>query len=52
VTDFDEVTREYVATIVDLLVHDNLSVRETAKEALGSESHHLLCSLILLQLDK
>jgi hypothetical protein len=52
VTDFDEVTREYATTVVDLLVHDNLSVRETAKEALGSESHPLLCSLILLQLDR
>jgi hypothetical protein len=52
VTDFDEVSRDYVATVVDLLVHDTLSVRETAKEALGSESHPLLYSLILLQLDK
>lgn len=52
VTDFEELTKEFIATLIELLVHDNLTVRETAKEALGAESHPALYPLILMQLDR
>ncbi|PVG03445.1 hypothetical protein CPB86DRAFT_723065 [Serendipita vermifera] len=51
VTDFEELTKEFIASVVELLVSDNGFVRETAKEALGTESHPFLFPMILLQLD-
>jgi len=51
-TDYDALMREFIATLIDLLVHDNLGIRETAKEALGSESQIQLFSMIVLQLDR
>lgn len=50
-TDYDALMREFIASLIDLLVHENLGVRETAKEALGSESQLQLFSMIVLQLD-
>lgn len=52
VTDYEALMRAYVATLIDLLVHENLVVRETVKEALGSESQLQLFSIIVLQLDR
>lgn len=51
-TDYDTLMREFIASLIDLLVHENLTVRETAKEALGPESQLQLFSMIVLQLDR
>jgi hypothetical protein len=51
-SDFEEVTKEFIASVVEQLVSDNGFVRETAKEALGTESHPHLFPMILLQLDR
>jgi hypothetical protein len=51
-TDYDGLMREFIASLIDLLVHENLTVRETAKEALGPESQLQLFSMIVLQLDR
>jgi neurofibromin 1 len=51
-TDYDALMREYIASLIDLLVHENMTVRETAKEALGPESQLQLFSMIVLQLDR
>ncbi|KAG8870177.1 Ras GTPase activating protein ira2 [Serendipita sp. 405] len=50
-SDFEALLREFVAALVELLIHEDPSVRDTAKEALGSESQFQLYSMILYQLD-
>lgn len=50
--DFEDLTRRYVNIMVDLLYHESLVVRETAKEALGAESQPKMYSMVLLQLDR
>ncbi|KAG8833280.1 Ras GTPase activating protein ira2 [Serendipita sp. 399] len=36
-SDFESLLREFVAALVELLIHEDPSVRDTAKEALGSD---------------
>lgn len=50
-SDYEELLRDFVASLVELLVHEDLVVRDVAKEALGSESQTKLYSMIIFQLD-
>lgn len=47
----EDLVRDFIGTVVDMLTNDDILTRETAKEALGSELHPKLYPLLLAQLD-
>ena len=51
-SDYEELLRDFVASLVELLVNEDPTVREVAKDALGLESQTRLYSMIVFQLDR
>jgi hypothetical protein len=47
----EDLVKRFIVTAVDMLINDDILMRETAKEALGSELHPKLYPLLLAQLD-
>jgi hypothetical protein len=47
----EDLIKRFIITAVDMLIHEDILTRETAKEALGPESHPKLYPLLVAQLD-